>query len=107
MPGPEDPYGFPSTEETMHATRPPPSFDFRAGAWTTASLLVALAGCEGEPNRAGPPPSTTAEVEQRSPGTRSPATLVASFDALGVGFSERIRAFAPEWPPSFFIVDGR
>jgi len=34
-------------------------------------------------------PSTSEDVEQRSQGPRPPATLVASFDGLGVGFDGR------------------
>ena len=48
-------------------------------------------GEEREPERDAPPimgvPTGAKEVEQRAPGARAAATLVASFDGLGVGFT--------------------
>ena len=53
-------------------------------------VLVSSTVGSGQPPPAVPAivvPSGGAAVEQTSPGTRAPATLVASFDGLGAGFA--------------------
>ena len=48
--------------------------------------LVALASVLACSGGYGPLPSEAGDVEQTAQGSRPPATLVASFDGLGVGF---------------------
>ena len=48
--------------------------------------MAALAGCSHAATPATPSASN-GDVEQTTPGTRAPATLVASFDGLGHGFN--------------------
>ena len=54
----------------------------RSVLWTGSCIL--LTGCGQEVRM--PPISTAAEAEQTTEGTLAPATLVESFDGLGLGF---------------------
>ena len=54
------------------------------GMTLASAMLVGVERQQPAGQAAGP--SVGAAVEQTSPGTRPPATLVASFDGLGVGF---------------------
>jgi hypothetical protein len=75
-------------EATVHGSR-----------WHDVSRPLALSPGDGDADeeRDGPAsaapallavvPPGAADVEQRTPGTRAPATLVASFDGLGIGFA--------------------
>ena len=51
------------------------------------ATLEQLQHSDGE-TRTNPMPAASAAVEQRTPGHRTPAQVVESFDGLGVGFKD-------------------